>query len=75
LLSLQAYRTAQLLRVIAAIWHDSNDAKLNPGMITLNATFPAATQTLLAPFLHPRSAFPMVLYCIHHYVPMYSNIA
>lgn len=53
------------MRVIVVIWHDSNDAKLNPGMITLIATFAAATQTLLAPFLHPRSVIPIVCYDIH----------
>lgn len=41
------------MRVIVVIWHDSDDAKLNPGMITLIATFAAATQTLLAPSFIP----------------------
>jgi hypothetical protein len=47
------------MRLIVVIWHDSNNAKLNPGMITLVATFPAAIQTLLDPLFHPRSTFPI----------------
>lgn len=53
------------MRLIVVIRHDSNEAKLNPGMITLVATFPAATQTLLAPFLHPRSDPTVLTYSNH----------
>jgi hypothetical protein len=50
------------MRLIVMIWHDTNHARRNPGRITLIATFPAATQTLLAPLPHPIIPAPLFLW-------------